>query len=284
MPRSSCLCGAVSWDVSGALQFMSHCHCGRCRKTRGTAFSTEVAAPADSFALRGREQVARYGSPPELIRSFCSRCGSVVPGDAWQGLVFVPAGCFDDDPGVRPMSHIFVASKAPWDDISDELPQFDAYPPGVDAVVLDDLPRSHSGTEPRGSCLCGGVQFALTATPILAHHCHCTRCRKNSAAAHSSSLAVPIDGVHFRAGEELLVTYKLPEARFFAHSFCRRCGGKLPYRDVARGMALVPLGAFDDDPGIRPMAHIFVGSKAPWFEIHDTLPQYVEHYAQAADR
>jgi hypothetical protein len=46
--------------------------------------------------------------------------------------------------------------------------------------------------------------------------------------------------------------------------------------DRERGIALVPMGSLDDDPGMRPTRHIFVGSKLPWFEITDTLPQFAE--------
>jgi hypothetical protein len=38
----------------------------------------------------------------------------------------------------------------------------------------------------------------------------------------------------------------------------------------------VVLGTVDGDPGMRPGEHIFVGSKAPWYEIADALPQFEE--------
>ena len=114
MTHSRCLCGAVSWDADGPFQFMSHCHCSRCRKAHGTPFATYVAAPADGVRLRGREHVARWESSPGFFRYFCTGCGSVVPGDAWEGLVFLPAGCIDEDPGVRPEAHIFAGSRAHW--------------------------------------------------------------------------------------------------------------------------------------------------------------------------
>jgi hypothetical protein len=38
----------------------------------------------------------------------------------------------------------------------------------------------------------------------------------------------------------------------------------------------VALGSLVDEPGIRPTGHIYVGSKAPWYEIADELPQYDE--------
>src|SRR5262249_57578334 len=119
MTHSTCLCGAVTWDADGPLQFMSHCHCSRCRKAHGTPFATYVAAPATGFRLSGRERVGRWESSPGFFRYFCTACGSVVPGDPWEGAVFLPVGCMDSDPGVRPAAHIFVASRAPWFDIHD---------------------------------------------------------------------------------------------------------------------------------------------------------------------
>ncbi len=62
--------------------------------------------------------------------AFCSRCGSKVPRiSAERGVVLVPAGSLDGDPGVRPAAHIFVADKAPWFEITDSLPQHAQMPP-----------------------------------------------------------------------------------------------------------------------------------------------------------
>jgi len=133
MLHASCLCGAVSWDVEGDLQFTSHCHCARCRKAHGTAFSTAVAVSERNFHLHGEENVAVWASEGAQ-RKFCKRCGASVPGLPWQGLVFVPLGNFEVDPGTRPMFHIFVGSKAPWYAITDGLTQYDEYPEGIDRI------------------------------------------------------------------------------------------------------------------------------------------------------
>jgi hypothetical protein len=277
MTSSSCLCGNVTWDLDGPLEFMSHCHCSRCRKTHGSAFGTYVAGPADGFKLRGGEHVRRFESSPGFFRNFCTRCGSVVPGEPWQGLLFTPAGNFNDDPGVRPLGHIFIASKAPWFEIEGDLPTFDAYPPGTDAAVLADRPPLDPPGKPRASCLCGGVTFVLEGVPLRAHNCHCGRCRKARSAAHASNLFTTADGVRFTRGEDLLTSYKLPDAQHFTQVFCRTCGSAMPRVDHNRGISVVPMGAFDDDPGIRPQNHIFVDSKAPWYEIPDSLPRFPEY-------
>src|SRR5215510_1747527 len=101
--RGSCLCGDVAWEMTGDLEFMSHCHCSRCRKFHGTAFATYLMCPAEAFHRRG-DTVVRWESSPGFHRSFCGRCGSAVPDqEPWQGRAIVPAGPLDDDPGIRPM-------------------------------------------------------------------------------------------------------------------------------------------------------------------------------------
>lgn len=279
MSHASCLCGAVSWDLDGPFEFMSHCHCSRCRKAHGAAFATYVAAPASGFRLQGQEHVARFESSPGFSRGFCGRCGSVIPGDSADGLVFAPAGNFEDDPGARPLLHIFVASKAPWYEIRDSLPQFEAYPPGIDAAVVPDRAALDPPGLPRGSCLCGAVTYVVDGQPQGWWNCHCGRCRKARSAAHASNLFLPADELRFTRGEDLLAAYKLPSAQRFTQAFCRTCGSSMPFINRDRGLAVIPSGSLDDDPGLHPQAHIFVGSKAPWFDIADDLPQHAEYPA-----
>lgn len=277
MHRSSCLCGDVTWQFDGPLRTMSHCHCSRCRKAHGTAFATYVAGAEDSFHLNGAAQIVRFDASSGMARCFCRRCGSVVPGDAERGNVFVPAGNLLDDPGVRPVAHIFVASKAPWFEIHDDLPRFDAYPPGYDGpIVADRAPLDPPG-KPRGSCLCGAVSYILEGAPLRAYNCHCSRCRLERSSAHCSNMFTSADSVRFTRGEDQLASYKVPEAKFFTHVFCRTCGSPMPRINRESGLAGVPMGSLDDDPGFRPQAHIFVASKAPWFEIPaDGLPRHAE--------
>src|SRR5262249_35895471 len=187
----SCLCRAVAWSGDGNPQFMSHCHCSRCRKAHGAAFATFVMAPeADFHLLRGREAIVSYLSSDNFTRPFCGHCGSTVPdGIPTDGLVGVPAGPFDVDPGVRPLAHIFVGSKAPSSDIPDTVLPLPAYPPGVEMPVLPDRPlpkRTGNGT--RGSCLCGQVRFAITEAPRWFRFSPSRRSRQARAAAFASNI------------------------------------------------------------------------------------------------
>ena len=125
-----------------------------------------------------------------------------------------------------------------------------------------------------GSCLCGAVSYEITAEPARAHNCHCQRCRKIRGTAFASNLFVPLEAFRYTEGEDRLRSYKLPEAARFTHVFCSVCGSSLPFLNSAIGLAVVPMGSLDDDPKHPLEAHIFVGSKAPWFTISDELPQH----------
>src|SRR5262245_13059975 len=273
--KGGCLCGAVRWSAEPPLTLASHCHCSRCRKAHGSAYATYAAVRSASFSQSG--EVARFESSPGFFRCFCPRCGSVVPGATSDGESFLPLGGLDDDVSVHIEAHIFVASKAPWFELSDALPRFAAYPEGVASPALPDRAPADAPGAVRGSCLCGGVGFAIREPATLARFCHCARCRKARAASHAANLLVPASGLAFTRGAERLVSYKIPDALRFTQTFCRDCGGKLPRVDPERQLAIVPMGALDDDPGIRPNGHIFVASKARWDEITDALPQHAEY-------
>lgn len=277
MSQAQCLCGAVRWEFSAPLELMMHCHCSRCRKAHGSGFATYVAGPATGFRRDGDDAVARFESAPGFFRCFCRHCGSVVPGEPADGRVFAPAGNFLDDPGLRPMAHIFVGSKAPWFEIADGLATFEAFPGGVDAPVLPDRPPLDPPGGLRGSCLCGDVTYVVGSEGVRCWNCHCGRCQRARSAAHASNLFTAVDELRFTRGEDRIDSYKVPEAVRFTQVFCRRCGSSMPRHDRARGLAIVPMGSLDDDPGIRPERHIFVGSKAPWYTITDALPQHEEY-------
>jgi hypothetical protein len=132
MVKGSCLCGGAQYEIDGEVKLMANCHCSMCRKHHGAAFATFVSVNTSDFRwVKGEDLLVRYPSSPGHTRGFCRVCGSSLPDpDPGAADFFLPASTLDDDPGVRPAAHIFVASKAAWFEISDDLPQFDEYPPG----------------------------------------------------------------------------------------------------------------------------------------------------------
>ena len=133
MPRGSCLCGGVRFAVAGDLGRALNCHCGMCRKAHAAAFRTRAVVRRDAVTwISGEDLIARYESSASTVRTFCRRCGTrLVSEFAEEPAVYgIPLALFDEDPGVRPAMHIFVGSKAPWHEITDDLPQFPGPPPG----------------------------------------------------------------------------------------------------------------------------------------------------------
>lgn len=129
--QGGCLCGAMRYEVDGPLTDVGHCHCSMCRRFHGAAFGTYAKIDSARFRwLSGSELLTVYETSPGIGWAFCRVCGSSlgVPRDG--KLIEITLGTLSSDPGVRPTEHIFVGSKAPWFEITDALPQHDAWPPG----------------------------------------------------------------------------------------------------------------------------------------------------------
>jgi hypothetical protein len=131
MITGGCLCGGVRYEVRGAFLRASHCHCSRCRRHTGCAHSTQARARREDFRLVSGAELVRVYAPEGggAAKAFCSVCGSSLFGGQWPGgdEITVRLGSVDGDPGIRPQFHTFVASKAPWDEILDDLPQYAGY-------------------------------------------------------------------------------------------------------------------------------------------------------------
>ena len=276
MAKGRCLCGTLRYELDGPVSAMMHCHCSMCRKHHGTAFATFVIAPIAGFRwVSGEDRLARYQSSKNGVRSFCSVCGSSGPTPMLEyGVVAAPAASLEGDLGIKPQSHIFVGSKAPWYDITDALPGHEAYPPGFNAESVQRPAVTPRPGITEGSCLCGEIAYEATGAPMRMMNCHCSRCRLGRAAAHASNIFFKLDQFRWVRGASLVTEYKVPDARFHTMAFCSRCGGKVARPSPERGLVTVPAGSLDTDPGMRPQAHIFVANKAPWFDITGALPRF----------
>ncbi len=123
----------------------------------------------------------------------------------------------------------------------------------------------------RGSCLCGGVRFEISGTPLWLSYCHCTRCRKVGGVAN---LSVRAEQFHWVQGEELVRRYEPEPPYHLVRCFCGVCGSYLGEPDTDPRGFPVAASALDDDPGVRPVLHERVAEKPAWYEILDGLPQY----------
>ena len=136
---------------------------------------------------------------------------------------------------------------------------------------------AESKTEERvlaGKCECGTVRYRVADAFLYAANCHCSQCR-----AATGSAFKPFAGIE---REKLEITEGLDTLLVFGEEDLNntRCGvcGSLLFSVVRDGAYVhVAMGSLTDVPSIRPTEHIFVGSKASWFEITDDLPQSEEY-------
>lgn len=119
----SCQCGAVMYEVHGELKAPYFCHCSRCRKNSGSAFtSNAVIAPEDFVVVKGEECLKSFTTDTGVNRVFCAECGSPIM--VWQGdQMRLRLGSLDTTMSTPPEAHIFVASKAEWFEFHDDLPK-----------------------------------------------------------------------------------------------------------------------------------------------------------------
>jgi hypothetical protein len=128
MLAGKCRCGAVRYEVADAFLYAANCHCSECRAATGSAFKAFAGIEREKLAItEGVDDLAVFGEEA-LNDTRCRACGSfvfsVVRGGAF---VHVAMGSLVDVPTIRPTAHIFVGSKAPWFEITDDLPQFEEY-------------------------------------------------------------------------------------------------------------------------------------------------------------
>ena len=126
MHKGSCLCGAVEYEITGPLGPIVYCHCSRCRKASGSAFNAIAPVPAAKFRiLKGQEYLKDFRNSAGVSRLFCGSCGSPIVGrrDSAPETVRVRIGTLDTPVDSTVSAHIFVGSKAEWDEIHDDVPQ-----------------------------------------------------------------------------------------------------------------------------------------------------------------
>jgi hypothetical protein len=124
-----CECGRVRYRVADAFRYAANCHCSRCRAGTGSAFKAFAGIEREKLEITdGVDGLLVYGEE-DLNHTRCGTCGSLLFSVVREGAyVHVAMGSLVDAPSIRPTEHMFVGSKAPWFEITDDLPQFEEYP------------------------------------------------------------------------------------------------------------------------------------------------------------
>jgi hypothetical protein len=125
-----------------------------------------------------------------------------------------------------------------------------------------------------GRCACKVVAYEVSDEFVAAYNCHCSNCRAMSGSAFLPVGQIERDKLTVTKGAESLLVEGDPDSAHEAR--CSKCFSLL-YWTYPDGSVGVPYGTLIDEPTLKPTHHQFVGSKAPWYEIHDDLPQHDEY-------
>ncbi len=125
-----CFCGALQYTIAAPLREAQSCHCSKCRKVFSGAGSAFGFLAEDSFEWTAElGALCRYASGNGWEIGFCGVCGSTLCGVHDDVVRGVTLGTIDGDPGLQLARHIYVGSRAPWDHIGGDVPQFEEGPP-----------------------------------------------------------------------------------------------------------------------------------------------------------
>jgi len=130
--KGGCYCGAVKFEITSGISNIIFCHCSECRKLQGSAFATNGVVDSKDFnIISGIDDLTAHQLSESQTRYFCKHCGSPIKSENTKvpNKVRVRIGTLDTDLQEKPQAHIFVASKANWDEVCGDVPQFDEYEP-----------------------------------------------------------------------------------------------------------------------------------------------------------
>jgi hypothetical protein len=128
MLSGRCQCAAVRYEVADEFRYAENCHCSQCRAATGSAFKPFAGIEREKLRItEGTDNLLVFGTD-DANDTRCATCGSFLFSVVRDGAyVHVAMGSLVDVPTIRPTEHIFVGSKAPWFEITDDLPQFEEY-------------------------------------------------------------------------------------------------------------------------------------------------------------
>ena len=124
--NGGCECGSVTYQVADSFGYAANCHCSRCRAATGSAFKPFAGIEREKLAITSGTDKLMIVGEENANDTRCAVCGSLLFSVVRDGAyVHVAMGSLIDEPSIRAKQHIYVGSKAPWFEITDDLPQHD---------------------------------------------------------------------------------------------------------------------------------------------------------------
>ena len=126
-----------------------------------------------------------------------------------------------------------------------------------------------------GRCACKAIGYEVADEFVVAYNCHCSNCRATTGSAFLPWGEIEREKLSITKGADSL--RMLGDAEGIHEIRCERCLSLLYWTARDGAYVRVPYGTLSDEPALKPTAHMFVGSKARWYEVRDDLPQYSEY-------
>lgn len=120
MLTGRCLCGAITYELSGDLIATAVCHCDHCQRQGGSAFSVNLIAHESQLKVTGElktfAETNESGDEVYVRRNFCGTCGSPIVSvlTVPAGIVAVKAGTLDEKTNVQPTVEAWCVDRQPW--------------------------------------------------------------------------------------------------------------------------------------------------------------------------
>jgi ADP-ribosyl-[dinitrogen reductase] hydrolase len=125
----------------------------------------------------------------------------------------------------------------------------------------------------KGSCLCGSIEYEIAGIDTPINHCHCRTCQKAHAAPFASTAGVTREHFRWQKGHDKLSSFESSPGKL--RHFCSVCGSHLVAERLNQSHVIVRVATLDEDPGIRPQAHIWTSHDHAWLA-HENIPAYLE--------
>jgi len=271
MVKGQCLCGAVSFEIVGALSAPSLCHCGQCRRLHG-APGASTSAPASAYRISGEENLKWYGTSKRAEQGFCSTCGSKL---FWREVggkdLDVAMGSLEGSTGLKLGRHIWTRHQGDYYQIGhDGLPRY-AESSGQAQPIGEEMPpvAGPKKQEHSGRCECGAVTYRVSGSMRDVVNCHCSQCRRIHGHAPGYSAARKAEMTI--EGEGSIAWY--PASDQAQRGFCSRCGSSLFWKPDGGETVSIAAGSLNAPTGMKTVRHIFAADKGDYYAIADDVPQ-----------
>jgi len=127
-----------------------------------------------------------------------------------------------------------------------------------------------------GHCECKKISFAINQEIKYFSHCHCSQCRRCHGSAFASFIEVEQSSFKYNSGVENIKSYT--SSKQCLRLFCEFCGSNIMFFDKDKPEKYyVSAGTINGNITLPEAHHVFVGSKASWYDINDDLKQHLEY-------